>query len=173
MRGDPLELRGAIQRNFAEMMSGHDVVIAKNELEEVFERLRRLGPEVDYIRHEYTYDIKAAAVPSLSMSFWHAGCPDQAVRVCDYGRERAAEISHAMNVRRVDVGNTYPLFQGGFRQNGRACTGASRGFEPRRTPGFFPIALQSRAFPTAVRGDLDGGLSIWERARAQGCEASS
>jgi predicted ATPase len=39
MRGDPLELRGAIQRNFAEMMSGHDVVIAKNELEEVFEHL--------------------------------------------------------------------------------------------------------------------------------------
>jgi hypothetical protein len=39
MRGDPLELRGAIQRNFAEMMSGHDVVIVKNELEEVFEHL--------------------------------------------------------------------------------------------------------------------------------------
>jgi hypothetical protein len=96
------------------MMSGHDVVIAKNELEEVFERLRRLGPEVDYIRHEYTYDIKAAAVPSLSMSFWHAGCPDQAVRVCDYGRERAAEISHAMNVRRVDVEILIHFFRGDF-----------------------------------------------------------
>jgi len=167
MRGDPLELRGAIQRNFAEMMSGHDVVIAKNELEEVFERLRRLGPEVDYIRHEYTYDIKAAAVPSLSMSFWHAGYPDQAVRVCDYGRERAAEISHAMTMCGVLTWEILiHFFRGDFVKMNARAQELHEVSSREELPVFFPIALQSRAFPTAVRGDLDGGLSIWERARA-------
>ena len=129
----------------------------RTSLRKFLNTFRGLGPEVDYIRHEYTYDIKAAAVPSLSIAFWHAGYSDQAVRVCDYGRERAAEISHAMTMCGVLTWEILiHFFRGDFVKMDARAQELHEVSSREELPIFFPIALQARAFPTAVRGDLDG-----------------
>jgi hypothetical protein len=45
MRGDPLELRGAIQRNFAEMMSGMTLLSQRTGLRKFLNALEDLDPK--------------------------------------------------------------------------------------------------------------------------------
>jgi len=166
MKGHPIGLRGAIQRIFAELMSGHDVLALKEELEDVFACLVEFGPEVDHLRHEYTYDFEAAAVPSLAMALCLAGYPDKAVRICDYGRRRAAEVNHSMTLCSILSWEISIHYLRGDLVKMEARTEEMRDVSNReKLAAFFPFVLRWQAFPTAGRGDPDGALAMLGEAQ--------
>jgi hypothetical protein len=166
MEGHVIGIRGAIQRVFAEVMSGQDVVAAKDNLKKLFERIVALGPEVDHLRHEYSYDVKAGSVPPLVMALWHAGYPDEAVRLCDYGRQRAKEINHSMtlcNVLSWEIPIHY--LRGDLVKMEKRTEKMHALSERENLAVWFPFVLRWQTFPRAVNGDVDGALATLEEAQ--------
>jgi class 3 adenylate cyclase len=166
MKGHPIGLRGSFQRIFAEIMSGEDVLAAKRSLEELFERVVALGPEVDQLRHEYSYDFKAGSVPPFAMALWHAGYPDEAVRVCDYGRRRAAEISHLMTLLNV-LSWEVPLhyLRGDLVKMEERHEEMRQLSQQENLAVWFPFVLRWQAFPTAAKGDVEAALAMLDEAQ--------
>jgi tetratricopeptide (TPR) repeat protein len=162
-----IALRGSVQRTFAEMMLGADIAAAKENLETCFQKLLRYGPEIDHLRFAYTYDFKVATVPALCMALWNAGYPDQALGLCDFGRQRAAEIRDWMGFCQVC---SWAIICHELRGDISAMDKTINEFEAaakrESLSGWSPLIKRLRAIPTAFRGEVDTGLLMFDEAGA-------
>jgi tetratricopeptide (TPR) repeat protein len=166
MAGTPVGLRGSVLRIFAEVMSGCDLADAKKEIETCFERLLQCGPEADRLRYAYTYDFKAGPVPCLATVLWHVGYPDQAVRVCDYGRARAIEVKHSMT---LCVILSWEIriheLRGDLVKMETRIEELHAISKQDNLAAWYPFVLQWQALPAAAKGDVAAALAMLDEAR--------